>query len=272
MRALLWRMVRVLLSALLATPAVTVAQIRIPQPAPPDTVVQSLTAIRVPVSFTLRPMTTNTMGIKLRVAGTFAVRNLENLQELDLGGFRTNAILAGTELLIPLHEYRTLRPFLDMGVGHDRTTDETVFLIEAGMLAEFIFPWRSLHFSLEPAIRYNGKSGNELGASDDQVNGLLHGEVHAPLPIYLGGQKMFGGIYAETGYFLNSLDFIRVSGGPDDAQSAFELGVTTGFYDIRPKIWFITLPKVSLGYRFRGSVSGLRLRIGGDWATTVGAP
>ncbi len=83
---------------------------------------------------------------------------------------------------------------------------------------------------------------------------------------------MYGGIYGETGYFLNSLDFISVGGTPTDAQSAFEVGVTLGFYDTRPKIWFIRIPRISVGYRFRGDISGIRIRIGGDWATKVFHP
>jgi len=239
---------------------------------PADSTTEELQAVRIPISFSVQSMGKSTWGIKLRVAGTFTVRNLQSLSDLDLGGFRTTAFLAGVELLIPLSRYKTLRPFADIGVGKDEQTDETVFLVEAGALAELIFPWREFFFSVEPAFRVNGKSGNELGATDDRVQGLLHVEARHSIPVTIARQRMYGGIYAETGYFLNSLDFLSVGGSPTDAQSAYEVGLTLGFFDIRPKIWFIRIPRISVGYRFRGDVTGIRIRIGGDWATKMFQP
>ncbi len=239
---------------------------------PADSTTQDLQAIRIPVSVSVQSMGESTWGIKLRVAGTFSVRDFQSLNDLDLGDFRTTAFLAGVELLIPLSRYKTLRPFADIGIGRDELTDETLFLIETGALAELIFPWKRFFFSIEPAVRINGRSGNQLGATDDRVDGLLHIEARHPIPVTIGRHGMFGGIYGEAGYFLNSLDFISVGGSPSDAQSAFEVGVTLGFFDTRPKVWFIRIPRISIGYRFRDEVSGIRIRIGGDWATKVFEP
>lgn len=239
---------------------------------PADSTTEEIQAVRIPISFSVQSMGESTWGIKLRVAGTFTVRNLESLSDLDLGGFKTTAFLAGVELLIPLSRYKTLRPFADIGVGKDDQTDETVFLVEAGALAELIFPWRRFFFSVEPAFRVNGKSGNELGATDDRVQGLLHVEARHSIPVTIARHRMYGGIYGETGYFLNSLEFLSVGGSPTDAQSAYEVGLTLGFFDIRPKIWFIRIPRISVGYRFRGDISGIRIRIGGDWATKMFQP
>ena len=239
---------------------------------PADSTTEELRAIRIPVSFSVQSMGESTWGIKLRVAGTLSVRDFQSLNDLDLGNFRTTAFLAGVELLIPLSRYKTLRPFADIGIGRDELTDETLFLVEAGALAELIFPWRRFFFSIEPAIRLDGQSGNQLGATDDRVHGLLHVGARHPIPITISRHGMYGGIYGEMGYFLNSLDFISVGGSPTDAQSAFEVGVTLGFFDTRPKVWFIRIPRISVGYRFRGDVSGIRIRIGGDWATKIFEP
>ncbi len=239
---------------------------------PADSTTENLQAIRIPVSFSVQSMGESTWGIKLRVAGTLSVRDFQSLNDLDLGNFRTTAFLAGVELLIPLSRYKTLRPFADIGIGRDELTDETLFLVEAGALAELIFPWRRFIFSIEPAIRIDGQSGNQLGATDDRVHGLLHVGARHPIPITISRHGMYGGIYGEMGYFLNSLDFISVGGSPTDAQSAFEVGVTLGFFDTRPKVWFIRIPRISVGYRFRGDVSGIRIRIGGDWATKIFEP
>ena len=140
------------------------------------------------------------------------------------------------------------------------------------MLGEFIFPWRRWYFSIEPAIRANGRSGNELGSTDDQVQGLLHGEARHSIPVRIGGQSMFGGVYAEAGYYLNSLDFLAASGTTASTQGGYEVGITLGFFDVRPKVWLFRVPRISIGYRFREGVNGLRIRIGGDWATPIFAP
>ena len=91
---------------------------------PADSTTEELRAIRIPVSFSVQSMGESTWGIKLRVAGSFSVRDFQSLNDLDLGNFRTTAFLAGVELLIPLSRYKTLRPFADIGIGRDELTDE----------------------------------------------------------------------------------------------------------------------------------------------------
>ena len=242
------------------------------QATPSDSTVASLRAVRVPISIGIRTRTDSTWGVKLRLTGSFLFRDFESFNQLDLQSIRSNAVLAGTELLIPFGHYITLRPRLDLGVGTETESGETVFLVEGAALAEFIFPWRRFHFSVEPAVRINGKSGNELGSEDDQVHGSLHLEARYPVPFTIGQNGLFAGLYGEAGYFFNGLEFVSVAGTPGEAQSSFEVGVTTGFYDVRPKIWFIRLPRVSVGYRFGGNVSGIHIRFGGDWATPIAFP
>ncbi len=229
----------------------------------------SLRAIRVPISIGIRNRTDSTWGVKLRVTGSFLFRDFQSLNDISLDSVRNNAVLVGAELLIPFGHYITLRPRLDLGVGTERESGETVFLVEGAALAEFIFPWRRFYFSVEPAVRVNGKSGNELGSEDDQLHGSLHLEARYPLPFTIARKGLFAGLYTEAGYFFNGLEFVAVEGSSGEAQSSFEVGLTTGFYDVRPKIWFITIPRLSVGYRFGQNVSGIHIRLGGDWATPV---
>ena len=51
-------------------------------------------------------------------------------------------------------------------------------------------------------------------------------------------------------------------------DAGYELGVSLGFFYPRPKIWFVRVPRLAIGYRF-GGLNGLRIRIGGDWITPI---
>jgi hypothetical protein len=256
-----------LLVALAYTPGIGLAQ-----GTSGDSSSSSLRAVRIPVSIGIRPRTDSTWGVKLRVTGSFLFRDVESLDDLRLDSFRNNAVLVGAELLIPFGSNITLLPRLDLGVGVEEETGETVFLVEAQALAEIIFPWQRFYFGVLPAIRMNGQSGNELGSEDDQLHGGLRLEARYPLPFTISRKGLFAGLYSEVGYFFNGLEFVSVSGSSSEAQQSIEVGITTGFYDVRPKIWFIRLPRVSVGYRFGSSVSGFRIQIGGDWATPISLP
>jgi hypothetical protein len=48
------------------------------------------------------------------------------------------------------------------------------------------------------------------------------------------------------------------------------VGMSFGFSRGRPKIWFFRIPRLRVGYRF-GDLTGFRIRLGGDWMTTVAA-
>lgn len=233
---------------------------------------KSLRALRIPVSIGIRPRTDSTWGVKLRVIGSFLFRDFRSLNDLQFDSVRSNALLVGAELLIPFGPHITLRPRLDFGVGVEQESGETVFLVEGVAIGEFIFPWRRFFFGVEPAVRFNGRSGNELGSEDEQWHGALRLEARYPLPFTISQKGLFAGLYTEAGYFFNGLEFVSVEGSSTETQQSIEVGITTGFYDVRPKVWFIRIPRVSVGYRFGSNVSGLRIQVGGDWATPITFP
>jgi hypothetical protein len=56
------------------------------------------------------------------------------------------------------------------------------------------------------------------------------------------------------------------------AEVLYEIGATIGFRFLAPKIWFIAVPRLSVGYRFGDGLTGLRIRIGGDRVTRLPLP
>ena len=64
-------------------------------------------------------------------------------------------------------------------------------------------------------------------------------------------------------------EYPAITGATRDAiNTNLEVGFGFGFSQARPKIWFVTVPRIRVGYRF-GDLEGWRIRLGGDWLTQV---
>jgi hypothetical protein len=219
--------------------------------------------LRVPVGFTLKAMDGEEWGVRLRVAGTFAVHDFANLSEiLDDPSVRTTALVPGIEVLAPLGKTSTIRPFLDLGVGADTKGRVAALIGSVGARAELLFLADPFRYGLEPLLQYN------LAVSSERTHSFGNGSIRAlgrrALGFELGGHRPDAGLYVEAGYFYDELEFTVSSGDAVGVRNGYELGFTTGFFYPRPKIWLFTVPRLWVGYRF-GQTTGLRIRLGGDF-------
>ena len=68
------------------------------------------------------------------------------------------------------------------------------------------------------------------------------------------------------------MNFTDEVGGRESVRWQYEVGVTLGFRVQAPKIWFIRVPRLGVGYRFGDGLEGLSIRIGGDRVTRLPLP
>lgn len=228
---------------------------------------QQLTLLRVPVSISLRSLERHPWGLKLRLAGTFSVHDFEDLGSvLEDPKVNAVALVPGIEFLIPLSRTITLRPFLDVGGARDTGGRVTAFMGTMGTRAELLFLKDPYRIGLEPLLQYN------LSSTPKRTHGFFNASVRAMVRravwFTIEEHQPDAGIYAEAGYFYDELEFTTGSGSGLDTRDGFELGVTAGFFYPRPKVWFVRVPRLSVGYRF-GKLEGIRIRLGGDFATPV---
>jgi hypothetical protein len=227
--------------------------------------------LNIPVMIWLRHTRNHPWGLRLRLTGVFGVQKLEDIRDLGLGDIRAAALIPGLEFVLPLSERSTLRPYADVGAGWEIDGDNSVGYGSVGLWTEFVFPWHAFELGLEPRLAYRA-----AWRKGTQANGhgilSLRADARHPLWFTIGRYLPEAGLYFEPGYFIDGLEFRTSLGNTIEVDQQYEVGVGFSFRGETPKLWFIRIPYLGVGYRFGGDLSGLRIRIGGDRLTRLPAP
>jgi hypothetical protein len=178
-------------------------------------------------------------------------------------------LVPGIEFLLPIGPRSTLRPHADFGAGTDLDSNRTVWMTALGLRSEFIFPWKRFYLGLAPGLRFSTSWPHPTRESERFLDALLRTDARHPLWFKIKSYQPDFGPYVEYGYYIDGLEFTSISGESTEQKERWELGVSVGFRDERPKIWLLRVPRVSVGWRFGGGASGIRIRLGGDWVTRM---
>lgn len=234
---------------------------------------QSSRVLTVPVSIWLRRLTDGRkLGLRLRITGVIGYQDFERLEDFDVESIRLGGVFPGIEFLVPLSDRSMLRPFVDIGVGLTNTEIDELLLTTFGLRTEFVFPWKRWELGLEPRAQV-GLTWANTDLVDDEY-AMITGQMDAryPLDFTIGGQHPDVGAYFTPGYFPNRLNFTDEVGGRESVRWQYEVGITLGFREQAPRIWFIRVPRLGVGYRFGDGLTGLSIRIGGDRVTRLPLP
>ena len=234
---------------------------------------QSSQVLIIPVSIWLRRLTDGRkLGLRLRLTGVIGYQDFERLDEFKVESLRFGGLFPGIEFMIPLSDRSMLRPFADIGIGLTNSEIEELLLTTFGLRTEFVFPWKRWELGLEPRVQAGVSWANTELVDDEYVMLTAGMDARYPLGFQIGGETPDVGAYFEPGYFLNTLEFTGVGGTGESIEKQYEIGVTIGFREQAPKIWFVRVPRIGVGYRFGDGLTGLRIRIGGDRVTRLPLP
>ena len=173
----------------------------------------------------------------------------------------------------PLEDNRVRRNLRNFGTAHYYSCAFQRFLY-----GEYIC-WRSSNYhdvvkgqdifrsGLEPGFQFSSRTGTEL-ADESVIRPFITLTARRILGFTIDRHQPDGEVYFEAGYDFNTFELSTVTSTNDAINTNFEVGLGFGFSQTRPKIWFITLPRMRVGYRF-GDLEGWRIRFGGDWLTRV---
>lgn len=228
---------------------------------------ETLRAVRLPVYITLRSWENRPLGLRLRLAATFAASDLFDLLDRRLEEVSVLSFVPGLELVLPIGRNHMLRPFLDAGVGSDNVTQELHFLGAVGLRSELIFPSGKHIFGLEPGFQLSVNSGPKV-RGNTVFNPFITMSVRRLLGFELAGYPPDAGIYFEGGYDFATFELTSVTASTTNVRLNYEIGLGFGYSYGRPRIGPFPLPRVRVGFRF-GDLEGFRIRFGGDWLTTV---
>lgn len=219
-------------------------------------------ALSLPVSFPVRRFGLDRWGLRLRLTGSFGVYDLRAFEDFGLERIRTLAFLPGVEFQLPLSRHVVLRPYVDVGFGRDLERHLSAYLGYAGVRSEFVFPWKTVTVGFVPRLEYATSRSSEDALDTEYAGASVKSDVRHPLWFRLGTAQPDLGVYFKAGYYMKKVDFELRDDDPTSIVTEFEVGLTTGSCPAL-KLWFIPLPRLSVGYRWTDvGVRGVRISLG----------
>lgn len=218
--------------------------------------------IRVPVGFTVIPADDRPWGLRLRLvvyAGVYDFR-ADGDPDLELK-FKSLAATPGVEFVIPAGRGWVLKPFTEIGYGHDFDDDVGAGLWSAGMRSLVTWDLRGTALSFGTELKYLSTFTSDLGVDDDFGEIELGLEARRPLGFTVVGNGADLGLYYIHRNFIDAVFEQRQGDGTVNIDATNELGLSFGTTPSLT-IWSIRLPRIGLGYRWGSGVRGIRLNFG----------
>ncbi|MCL7961778.1 MAG: hypothetical protein M8860_02855 [marine benthic group bacterium] len=234
---------------------------------------RTIRVLNVPFNFTVRDWEDRSWGLRLRFAGVLGVENVDGIGDIPDAKIGAFALIPGLEVPVPLSDRSLLRPFFDVGLAFATEDTEdlapaTVGISALGLRSEFVFPWRLFELGLEPRLLYS------VTWSDEELRddyGILALRADAQYPLFRIGDKLLTGVvYFQPAWFIDAFD-VSSSDMPEtsDVRQQYEVGFGWDWRGDAPKIWFLPVPPVGLGFSFGDGLEGIRIRIGGSRLTRL---
>jgi len=217
--------------------------------------------VRIPVGLTIIPVDGRPWGLRLRLivyAGIYDL-NIDDAVDLNLR-FESLAATPGVEFLVPVGKGWTLKPFTEIGYAYDfdQDVDFGVWSVGIRTLAE----WNpgEVEISLGTKVQYLSTFTSGFKLSDEFLELQIGLDVGIPLGFDIAGNEAHLSPYGIRRHYVDAL-IERPDDLPLEINFTNEIGLAFG---TRPKIkvWFITLPRIGIGYRWGPNVDGWRLSFG----------
>ena len=220
-----------------------------------------LTMFRLPFSWTHRQTTEETPGLKWLFPTVLGYDDLSNVDSDWIDALLpdqlvTLTVLPGVEYIYPVSANWHVKPFVQLGLGRDFSSDETIAMTQFGIrnlsLFQFFNDWElrwgiTLRWAGE--YQFNSNDRNNLGIFD---TGL---DIRRNTPFTLFDTPVDMGAYY---IFQRYVPEWRLSDAPDNKQEAVrvhEIGASLGLK--RPhKFLGIPFQRVRVGYKEGDNIRG----------------
>ncbi len=213
---------------------------------------------KLPFSYTIENFNDYDWQLKLNFPLTIGLYNIETEeQNIDLDFL---AIIPGIELKIPLRDNWILMPLVNFGLGKSTSGDNIQYLYSVGIKHHVLFDWKQFDFTFGNTLRYDGYFSDSNGYSDSTPLFSTGIDIRFPLGIKLFKNPGYLSFYGMNYYYFDGIA-IDVDTKKIHIYTQWELGLT---FSTVPnlKIWWFSIERVGIGYRFGDGFSAVRLVFG----------
>jgi hypothetical protein len=217
--------------------------------------------VRMPFGYTLIPPEDRPWGLRLRLiiyAGIYDFLS-DDIVDFNLR-FQSLAATPGVEFLVPLGRTWMLKPFTEVGYARDfeNALDFGVWSVGMRTLATWYAGNVELRFGTE--VTYLSTFTSDLVLTDDYGQIEVGLDAGFPLGFKISGNTAYLSTYGIRRQYIDAF-ISRPEGTPLVIKYHNEIGIAFGTRP-RIKLWFITLPRIGIGYRWGPNVDGFRISFG----------
>ncbi len=191
------------------------------------------------------------IGVEIRYPLTFGLHKLDDIPDfIEFENYGTISFTPGIELEIPVSDKWALRPYVNIGAGYEKESDEWAGIWYGGLKSRYLLgDDAGLRWSLLNAIYYGGykpeyKSRGRYGAA------MAGFEFSQPLGHFeFAGEPLRFNYYATYTYLFDKLNFHVDDQRTESIQDQWEIGLAFGHSSKKMKIWFMSFEQIGLSYK-----------------------
>lgn len=221
---------------------------------------QTVTVLTVPITYTLRPPSEETWGIRLTFPVTAALVNF-HYQEFDFLDTRVAgmSVLPGVEVLMALEPHWMVRPFVGLGYGTEFEAESGATIYQAGITTAYRVPDLDYpRVSIGARLIYAGYVSDDGGGLP--LSGFSLGIGTAwPLDQTWDGHRLAFGLQLVGTSYFDDLEFLVPGSGVRKIRSEYEIGASL---NLDPPLTLLGAGFDRLGLAYRrgsGGLQGIRL-------------
>lgn len=191
--------------------------------------------LSIPLSSTIRPMTSNDPGWVITYPFTVGVADVEQivdggaLPSLDHVG--TVSVLPGVEYHYPVLYNWRLIPFFDLGIARDLVNNVNIRVLGAGAKSFVTFDFERDRLTLGNRFLYADQKNLERGANSNFAVFETALDYNIPTDFTIHGSFIDYGFYYINYYYLKDLVLFEALDNPISLENKNEIGFTVSIPD-----------------------------------------
>lgn len=220
---------------------------------------QEVTVFNIPFSYQPKDQKSTTL-IRWRLPVSIGFYNFD-FDEVGNGNLPDEAgtisFTPGIEWEVPITETLTFVPYMDLGVGHNFTSDENVLIYSAGVSSHYQFGSNNQHLWVNRVL-YAGYKGLSVEVKDGYATLQTGVDLRVPFDFSILGHESYITVYGLAQWHFINLEFIVPEQQSTVVENSFEVGMTLGA--VKPLDFkLFNLERVGLGYRTGGGLKVWRV-------------
>ena len=218
--------------------------------------------LRIPLSTTLRPMTSNDPGWVITYPITMGVADIEQIIDGEtptLDNVGTVSVVPGIEYHYPVLRNWSLIPFFDLGLARDLVNNDNIRILGAGVKSFATFDFDRDRLTLGNRFLYADQKNLEAGNNSNFAVFETGLDYNIPTDYTIHGSFIDVGLYYINYFYLKDLVLVDALDNPISLENKNEIGFTVSMPDY---FWLPESSRLGFGIQFTKDARLYRLVFG----------